>query len=291
MSVLLDLALHTLLSRVREFPVGRTRVSHALSRMLRQSDANFMHDVVIADGVAVPLDCRDPLQLEMAMGCYEREAIDLVLQHLKPGDTFLDCGAHIGWFTSQVLARFQKSVRALAVEATSQRYQQLAAWTQLAARNGYQVQALHAALSDTPGSIEIHTGGSNTGFSTIVASMTRKELTPDVESVRALPLDQLARDYSVEQVGVMKLDVEGAEHIVLKGAQRLLEEQRIRHLLVEISPVSARRQGLAEDAVATLLTAHGYRGSFQDGRHLRPIRADDYKLWLFNTWWSIPGRD
>jgi len=70
-----------------------------------------------------------------------------------------------------------------------------------------------------------------------------------------------------EPVGFIKIDVEGHELAVLKGAEKLLRQDKP-NLLVEIEERHTP-QGLT--AVINLLSAHGYSGYYYSGGSLRPI--------------------
>ena len=42
--------------------------------------------------------------------------------------------------------------------------------------------------------------------------------------VESIPLDQALEIYSIERISIIKIDVEGAEHLVLKGALKTLNK-------------------------------------------------------------------
>jgi hypothetical protein len=74
----------------------------------------------------------------------------------------------------------------------------------------------------------------------------------------------------------VKIDVEGAERLVLQGASRALAEGRIRLMQLEWSwDCAAQTLGEARDPVAELLARHGYRLYRPDRRgHLQPITGE-----------------
>lgn len=74
-----------------------------------------------------------------------------------------------------------------------------------------------------------------------------------------------------ESVGFVKIDVEGHEIAVLRGADRVLREDGP-NLLIE---AEERHRLGAVAAVAELLAAYGYRGLFRDGARLRPLADFD----------------
>ncbi len=56
----------------------------------------------------------------------------------------------------------------------------------------------------------------------------------------------------------MKIDVEGAERLVLEGAVRALGEHRIDILQIECNEMSIECLGEIREPIATLLREHGY---------------------------------
>ena len=100
---------------------------------------------------------------------------------------------------------------------------QLAANPRLAAR----VDVVQAAASDGDGRIEILVNGHDGAICQIVAPGVRQYETTAATSIErgtARAIDSLVAERRA-RVGLLKIDVEGAEALVLKGAQRLLGEQ------------------------------------------------------------------
>jgi hypothetical protein len=75
-------------------------------------------------------------------------------------------------------------------------------------------------------------------------------------------LDDIIRESGVSRVDVIKIDVEGAEYLVLKGAQETLARFHPM-LLVEVVEPQLRAMGTSSGQLRELLRAHGYR----EGRH------------------------
>jgi hypothetical protein len=69
--------------------------------------------------------------------------------------------------------------------------------------------------------------------------------------------DLLARD--IRDVDLLKIDVEGAEPQVLKGAARLLKCQRPPTIIIEVNPASLRSAKSSPSAVLEFLKSSGYR--------------------------------
>jgi len=129
---------------------------------------------------------------------------------------------------------------------------------------GANVSVEEVALSDAAGEAEFRVCDDDPGRSTLHAENTLS----GVGGVRAIRVARRPLDsYALRDVGFVKIDVEGHELAVLRGAEETLARERPT-LLVEAE------ERHAPDAVRTLdahMRAHGYAGYFLDHAGLRPI--------------------
>ena len=73
-------------------------------------------------------------------------------------------------------------------------------------------------------------------------------------------LDSLAAEMDVQQIDVIKIDVEGAELGVLQGAARIIGSKRPPVILFEFADwAEARISGQQPGDAQAVLLAHGYR--------------------------------
>ncbi|CAN5360479.1 hypothetical protein BH23ACT3_BH23ACT3_10770 [soil metagenome] len=142
-------------------------------------------------------------------GVYEPYVSAVLDRLLGAGDVFVDVGANVGYHTVRAAARVGPTGRVLAVEANPENARLLALTV---ADNGLaHVDVLPLALGDRLGHVSFGSHiGSNGGFAPDdTASLASGHATV----VPVVPLDALA----LERVDVMKIDVEGAESIVVAG--------------------------------------------------------------------------
>ncbi len=163
-------------------------------------------------------------------GIWEPDLTAFISSRLRPGDTFIDVGANIGWFT---MLAAKRSARVVAIEPLPSIHAELDANVQ---RNGMQdrVRLVMAAASDRVEVVHIHSGPAwNLGKSSM---SQRRELGKPGE-VAAAPVSDLLLPEEVAQVRLIKIDVEGAEDVVLRGLMALLPRLRAdAEILVELSP-------------------------------------------------------
>ena len=152
--------------------------------------------------------------LRILGGTYEPEQTRLFEEHVRPGATVLDIGAHVGYYTllSAVLAG--PSGRVVAFEPSPANAAFLR--RHVALNRLGQVSVEEAAVSDRAGTARFGSGsGSGTGHLAEKGEIT----------VRTLTVDGLCAEHGLTPTAV-KIDVEGAEAAVLRGARETLARAR-----------------------------------------------------------------
>ena len=79
--------------------------------------------------------------------------------------------------------------------------------------------------------------------------------------VRCTTLDRFCSERGVKQIDVLKIDTEGFDFEVLKGASSMLAQQAIKFIYFEFNDISPRRDDLggALAPIDQLIRPHGYR--------------------------------
>ena len=165
-------------------------------------------DVVVVDGHTVRLDATDSLLLG-ENGTYEAAELELFARSIRPGDTVLDIGAHIGLYTLTAARAVGPTGRVVAFEPSTDNFALLEANV---AANGYTNVELHrVACSDTTG----------TGRTTCCPGRTAETTSLRADGAGARVDTVRLHDLDVRPQAV-KMDVQGAEPLVLAGAAQLL---------------------------------------------------------------------
>jgi FkbM family methyltransferase len=181
-------------------------------------------------------------------GYYERPLVDWLKRTLKSDDVFWDVGANIGAITL-VAARLCR--RVVAFEPDPRSFDRLA--RNVAANGLTNVEIVADALGADAGVASLYQStGSNSGMTSLIAG--RSHVVGET-SVKVLRADDLIVSRPDLAPTVMKIDVEGAEHMVLSGATALLRSGRLRALVFEDAhDADAQPTNLA--AVERLVEAH-----------------------------------
>jgi FkbM family methyltransferase len=150
-----------------------------------------------------------------ALGTYEPEVSSLIQSHLGGGETVLDIGANIGYFSLLMAHMVGPTGRVIAFEPFPPVYAMLCENLQL--NNLYWVQAERMAVADREGEMRIQSEPDNPLSSTVRLSESG-DLT-----VSLISLDHYAQTAGLTRVDFAKIDVEGAEDSVVRGVTKTLE--------------------------------------------------------------------
>jgi FkbM family methyltransferase len=159
---------------------------------------------------------------------------DAIFQLFRPkqGDNFADIGAHIGRYSMVAANRIGNLGRIIAVEAHPETFELL---RKNMALNGLDnVTTINSVVSSQKGKIKLYLDGGDSGFTvynTIMVSRTKTEKFLEVESNT---LDNILNENNVQRVNWIKIDVEGAEVEVLKGALNTLSSNKDLTLIIEV---------------------------------------------------------
>ena len=223
---------------------------------------------------------------------------------LRPGGTFVDVGANWGYFTLMAAHIVGQAGRVISLEPDPRLF---AALEDNSTRNGLsQVTALQIAAASEPGTLTLNgydEMSSNWGLSSIV---TNGANVASVFLVTACPVDALLDEQEVDCVDLLKMDIEGAEEIALRGMSKGLARHRYKRILLEAHPDLLAKQKRTTGDVLNLLIEAGYQGwvidhssqAIRRAAYARTLNPADYLRRLdsascFDAWphflWLAPG--
>lgn len=165
----------------------------------------------------------------------ERAEQKFYLDYLREGMTVFDVGANVGEL-SLLFSRFIGSGVVHAFEASATAYGALL--TVLSAARRSNVRANHLAISDVPGVVRLHCYDGPYQSWNSMALRPLENYGIDVkpvghEDVVATTVDAYCTSNGIARIDLLKIDVEGAELQVLKGAVEMMRAKRIQCISFE----------------------------------------------------------
>ncbi len=205
-------------------------------------------------GLHMQLDLSDVIQRDIYGGVFEPAETRWVKSYLKPGMTFVDVGANVGYYTWLAASLVGRSGRVLAFEPSASAFKQLRT---VITANGITWAACHnEALSDREGFLTLHIppasyGNHNPSVIPYCEGMTAVE-------VPATTIDRVRETAGVARIDLLKADVEGSELAVLQGAEAAARAGALRAVLCEFNPPCLRGTGTSTAALEGWFAAHGF---------------------------------
>lgn len=231
-------------------------------------------------------DLRDNLaRVIFYRGWVDRDVETWLGRWLRPGDTYVDVGAHIGFYVSLALGAIGPSGRVVAFEPLDESYERLSASVREVSDRYPNVEVHRAAVGAIRGDATFFRPAGEWAHQTYVASLVAAGNRTSSGRVRVVTLDDAL---GTTPCRLLKIDVEGSERDVLHGATSVLSRRQAEAVLIEVNPAALHDAGTTMDEVVTLLSGFGYRPHEIEGATLVPISKlgvpDDFANVVF-----LPG--
>ena len=235
----------------------REKITYRLSKYLdKQSWTDQETALAFAPGMVMRLQPGDIGHASIRVnGFYELSLSRYITKLAKPGGMMVDAGANYGYFSLLWLAQNNKN-QCVAFEAAPDNLPPL---TANIARNNLsgRITLVANALSNQDGVVPftLENASGQTGWGGIARPGDSQTI-----NVPAVTLDHYwSENFRELNIDVLKIDVEGADTLVLLGARQLLAEHRIRHIFFEVNRPRMERLQIPEHQARELLAACGYR--------------------------------
>jgi len=196
------------------------------------------------------------LDHELMYNGFEETEMRFVERLLRPGMTVLDIGAHHGLYTLLTAKRVGQRGRVIAFEPSPRECRRLAKHVRVNRCRNVQVEA--CAVGDAPGEAQLFMVDGYRDWGNSLRPPAVPEPTRPVR-VAVRSLDEVLTARGIEQVDFIKLDAEGGELAVLRGAKRLLQTGRRPAILAEVEDIRTRPWGYPAREIMQLLARWDYR--------------------------------
>lgn len=237
----------------QKFFANQLRLSQA------QNEGEELIDVM--PGINLPMVIHSQMYFIRAYTQYTFEPASLyfIRDYLQPGQTVLDVGANVGYFSLLFAQIVGEKGRVIAFEPGEFAYSLLKRNCEL---NQFDcLETYQAGLGEKDAIVTFNSGKpgmdvyNSLGEICHPSADVAKFETTKIQIFRG---DQWLMDHHVEYIHFMKLDVEGGEYQVLQGMQKIFEEKKVLRLLIEITYEMSKAFGYAPSDIISLLRSCGY---------------------------------
>lgn len=205
------------------------------------------------------LDLRQPSQryiyeCHTIAGFYEPETVAIIREHLKPGDVFFDVGAHVGYFSRLAL---DLGALVVACEPSPENLIYLR-------RNIPHESVFPGAIGAKADTGIFYKNCDNDGGNALWPpglhpwNMETREANSPCAKVNITPLDQFTHLGFLPTPTIIKIDTEGAECEVLKGAEAILAQPQLKLVICELNHFGLAQMGGSEAEMRAIMARHGF---------------------------------
>lgn len=189
-------------------------------------------------------------------GKFEAAELAFLNRFLRQGMTVLDVGAHHGFYTLLASKSVGDTGKVFSFEPSPRERKALHLHLKVNRCKNVAIQGMALGDQNTDTDlyvVEDRAAGCNSLRPPDVAAKTFPVSVPVVR------LDDWLAEHKIDRVDFIKLDVEGAELTILKGAQRLLEHRPRPVILAEVQDVRTLPWGYRARDIVTTLERLGYQ--------------------------------
>jgi len=205
--------------------------------------------VEISPGVKMKLRLKYPSEIEIwsYMRGLTHYSAQVFVNHLIEGMTVFDIDANVGYYTLLIAQKVGSIGKVYAFEPIPETFARL---QENIALNGFtNIVTIPAAVTDKDGIVRM-------SVEDLTSSLFRASLTNSIE-VPAISLDSFVRQHRIEGVDAIKMDVEGAELLVLRGADQVIRRYKP-IIMTEINPALLKSAGTTAEELFKAIIDYGY---------------------------------
>jgi FkbM family methyltransferase len=254
--------------------------ARAIYRAVRAGRALAGRDdrvIVAREGITYDLELSQGIDLAIYLGnIYERQTKAALRKLVSPGTLVLDIGANIGAHTLHLAQLVGPTGRVLAFEPTDYAFHKLSRNLELNPSLASRVTAFPCFLTANEAD-QIPPAIYSSWPLTKETGLHSKHLGREMGTglARARSLDSVLTELADRKVHLIKLDVDGFECEVLRGATKVLHDMRP-IFVMELAPYVLEERATSLDELISFFIPNGY--SFYDERTFAPLPSSAKEL-------------
>jgi len=198
---------------------------------------------------------------------FEPQESAFIFRNVRDSDTCVDIGANVGFYTLGLAKRATRGA-VHSFEPAPLNYHVLV--LNVLTNGLSNVVVNHCAVGDKNGTANLCIAQDG-AFSSLVD--TGRKPIIGTSPTRMITLDFYCSDHALQRIDILKVDVEGAEPAVIRGASRLLAdfERRPRLVMLELFEPMLRQFGSCIHEVESLMRSYGYKPFVFAGGRCEPF--------------------
>lgn len=232
----------------------RLRHLASLRKKLHPSTESFIVNVKMWNEIQLQVNICQQYCGDMYYGIgFEEGELDLVRKFVQAGDIFFDVGANVGIYTLTASRFAGTGGEVHAFEPLAGTYQLLQKNVQM---NGVKnIHLNNVAVGDMIGEADLYV---NAQAALTGLGLTNRGVLLDVQKVPIWTLDEYAEREKIQSINFLKVDVEGFEGHVLRGAKRLISRSPDLIVMSELAQKNFEPLGFSTQEVIDYMCELGF---------------------------------
>ena len=225
-------------------------------------------------GINYKLDLNKLIDNKVFYGNWEPTITFMFKKIIKPGMVVLDVGANMGYYTLLSAKLMKGTGKIYAFEPTSGGFKRLKTNISLNNFNNIKIENIGLSNENKKIKAKIRHSWKLDGL-----------VEPKEDNINMMKLDDYLQKNKINKVNFIKIDVDGYEYEVLKGAEKTLKKDKP-VLCLEMGDYEGKNPGYSRQEIISLLNSLNYSFHYEDGR---PISSKEIilgkgtiNLFLFN---------
>jgi FkbM family methyltransferase len=208
------------------------------------------------------------MMINRALNVHGYWEVQLFKKIIKPNMTILDIGANKGYFSLLFAKLMNDTGRVVAIEPVNENCY----WINKSIKsNKYKcISVEQVALSNKEGKAEFFLG-KKSGWGSLFYNSEGASLNKKPITIKTRKLDNILNEKGIDKTDIIKIDIEGAELLALKGAESILKNNKDIKLILNIDVREERER----NQLFNLLDSLGFK-IYRIGKKLKKIdKIDD----------------
>lgn len=251
----INIALYTILGSKRSSQLITSPIGKIVFALLFKGKGNRVYET--HEGIKLEMSPEEAMSLGVALlgshNHYEEKALKTILHH---GDVVIDVGAFIGE-ESLLAAKFVGNIgRVYAFEPLPFHIRRLA--DNIKRNHFHNIEIVTYALSNKKGTFPLYEAGSGSSFVKNEAEYHVKKENIKPILVKTITLNDFVKKRNIKRIKLLKIDVEGWDLQVLKGADTILKRKDAPDIMIEVIDSVLSKAGSSASELLAYLKHFGY---------------------------------
>jgi len=190
-------------------------------------------------------------------GFVESDVSIYLLKYLNKGETFIDIGAHFGFYSLLALSIVGEEGQVLSFEPTNSTFNQLT--KNISNQDNDNIKIFNLAAFNSRTQIEFNDYGIiNSAYNSFFANRGESKLKAKKIKVNTVVIDDFLNEYYIDRIiGTIKIDAESSEFQVLTGLKNTIDKYHPK-IILEVGDFSINGTKNSRDLIE-LVEGYGYQ--------------------------------